>query len=416
MAGVEHSAFFSATVAVPRTRSGAVAIPPLLLVDALAALVAADTASGVTGACLPLLLDQPGVRGCALVLRDGAHAVVVGSAGYDCGSMAAGVTLPLDAGLPVTESVRTGELVVHGSGPSWVAVPFGARRTGALLLSLSTAPPESPDDLARLHLLARAAGDALRRTAAQEDAVVSMALVTRHLEASCATAAGHDVAVRLLPLEGQVGGDLAVCEPARDGGLWLVMADVCGAGLAGGLIARSVSIAVSAVAPYASDPSELLCGVERAIRSTVHAGSFVTAVAVLLSSDSLTVASAGHPAPLILSSTGVAPVLLEPGEPLALETGTGGARRSSTCALPPGAALLLHTDGLTDRRTPGGTLGVDAVSLVPTPWQGDLDSLADDVLARAEAVGPAGDDTSLLLVRRTPAPAERPVAQDVRIA
>lgn len=78
--------------------------------------------------------------------------------------------------------------------------------------------------------------------------------------------------------------------------------------------------------------------------------------------------------------------------------------------------LLLHTDGLTDRSTPLGTRGVDPVDLVPGGWAGDLEVLADLVLAGAQEVGPAGDDTALLLVRRSRILAERPDAQDSTVA
>ena len=95
MASVERGATSGAALPSMRMPPDAVTMPAALLVDALAALVGAGTSSGVASACLPLLLDQPGVRACALVVRDGAHVVVLGSAGYDCGSMDAGVVLPL---------------------------------------------------------------------------------------------------------------------------------------------------------------------------------------------------------------------------------------------------------------------------------------------------------------------------------
>lgn len=155
---------------------------------------------------------------------------------------------------------------------------------------------------------------------------------------------------------------------------------------------------------------------ERAISPTIGPGSFVTAVAALLSGDRLSVARAGHPAPLVLSATGLVPLLVEPGEPLALETGTGGVRRSTTRVLPADAVLLLHSDGLTDRRTPVSTRAVDRVDLVPDRWEGDLEALADLVLAGAEAVGPAADDARLLLVRRSCIPADQPTAQDSTVA
>lgn len=370
-----------------------------LLADILAALAGADAAGSVAAAGLPLLLDQPDVRACAVLVRTASDAVVLASAGYDCGTMAAGMTLPLDAGLPVTEAISTSRLVVRGTGPSWVAVPFGRRRTGALLLSLTSAPPGAADDLARLHRLARALGDALDRAGRQERAVVELADVALRLAPTVPAGTGLDVAVRCLPIEGVVGGDVALCLPDPRGGHWLFVADVCGAGLLGALTARSVATAALAVAPFVDGPEQLLAAVERAVRPDVGAGSFVTAVAAHLTGGQLWVASAGHPPPLLLTSTDAVTLSLDPGEPLALEIGAGVARRTTTYDLPVDAVLLLHTDGLTERCTGAGTRVVEALELVPAGCDGSLDAVADRVLAAAQTAGEAGDDVSLLLVR-----------------
>lgn len=396
----ELDAPLGAPVGLPRQAGDAAFTFGLpLLADTLAALAGADTATSVAAAGLPLLLDQPGVRACAVLVRDAEHALVLASAGYDCGAMAAGTTIPLDAGLPVTEAIGTGRLVVRGSGPSWVAVPFGRRRTGALLLSLTSAPPATADDLARLHRLARALGDALERAGRQEGALVELADVALRLTPATSTDAGLDVAVRCLPIQGAVGGDVALCLPDPRGGHWLFVADVCGAGLLGALTARSVATAVAAVTPYVDDPEQLLAAVERAVRPEVGAGSFVTALAAHLLDGRLRVASAGHPAPLLLTATGALALPLDPGEPLALEIGTGVARRTTAYDLPAGAVLLLHSDGLTDRCTEEGTRAVEPAALASAGCEGSLDAVADRLLAAAQTAGAAGDDVSLLLVR-----------------
>ncbi|MBW3639054.1 MAG: serine/threonine-protein phosphatase [Actinobacteria bacterium] len=396
----ELDAPLGAPVGPPRQAGDAAFTPGLpLLTDILAALAGADTAGSVAAAGLPLLLEQPGVRACAVLVRNASDAVVLASAGYDCGTMAAGMTLPLDAGLPVTEAISTSRLVVRGTGPSWVAVPFGRRRTGALLLSLTSAPPGAAEDLARLHRLARALGDALERAGRQERAVVELADVALRLAPALPTGAGLDVAVRCLPIEGAVGGDVALCLPDPRGGHWLFVADVCGAGLLGALTARSVATAAVAVAPFVDGPEQLLAAVERAVRPDVGAGSFVTAVAAHLTGGRLRVASAGHPPPLLLTATAVVTLSLDPGEPLALEIGAGVARRTTTYDLPVDAVLLLHTDGLTDRCTDAGTRVVEALELVSAGCDGSLDAIADCVLAAAQTAGEAGDDVSLLLVR-----------------
>jgi hypothetical protein len=370
-----------------------------VLLEALAALAAADSRAEVAAAALPLLIEEPGVRACAVVGRDGDRVVVLGSAGYDCGTMGPGAVLPLDAGLPVTEAVRTGRLVERGHGPAWVAVPFGgSRRAGALLLSLTAPPPSAPEDLARLHRLARALGDALRRAAAQERTFQDLALLTTSLAVpGCTT--GSDVVVRSRPHEGPAGGDAAVCVPDGAGGRWLLVADVCGSGLSAAVVARTVHTAATAVAPFVSTPVDLLRAVERAVLPETGPGSFVTALACHVQGTRLRAASAGHPAPVLLDG-GVARVLpVEPGQPLALETGAAADPDTVELDLPVGAVLLLHTDGLTDRRTADGTRSVDAAVLLQGALPHDLQELADHALWAADCHGPVADDVTVLVLR-----------------
>ena len=204
--------------AAPRGPVGARVEPDAeLVVEVLAALAGADSSAAVAAAPLPLLLEVPGVRAAAVVVREGAQVVVLGSAGYGCGSMAPGGVLPLDAGLPVTEAVRTGRPVAQGTGPAWVALPFPrGRGAGALLLSLDAAPP---DDLGRLDRVTRALADALSRASAQEQATAAYAAVTAQLAPRPSPAAeGWEVAVRSLPHAGAVGGDTVLHLPDGRGG------------------------------------------------------------------------------------------------------------------------------------------------------------------------------------------------------
>ena len=386
---------------LPSATSDAV-LDDVLLVDALAALAAADSRAQVAAAALPLLVDRPGVRACAVVGRDGDTVVVLGSAGYGCGSMSAGAALPLDAGLPVTEAVRTGRLVELGTGPAWVAAPFGAGgRSGALLLSLDGGPLGSSEDRARLLRLARALGDALHRAHQQERAVADLALLTASLAGSrpATPAADAAVAVRQVPYDGPVGGDVALVLPDGRGGTWLLVADVCGSGLLAAVVARTVHTAASALAAYVRTPGELLDALDRAVRPDCGPGVFVTALAVHLADGTAVVASAGHPLPLVLHGGVPTPCDVEPGQPLALETGVGAACAVASFPVPAGALLVLQTDGLTDRRGPGGSRDVDLAALLPRPVPDEPAALADALLRAADAVGPAQDDVTVLVVR-----------------
>lgn len=377
------------------------AVPDSLLLDALSALAGARTEADVAGACLPLLLGRSGARAAAVVQRRGAGVVVLGSAGYPCGSMAAGADLPLDAGLPVTDAVRTGAIVVQGSGPSWVAVPFGGglQAPGALLLSLDIAPP-SPDDVVRLQRLATALGDALRRSGVATRHTEVLAAVSAGLRSAPLTAEGVEAATRSLPADDGAGGDVVGCVPDGGGGTWLVAADVCGSGVGPALVAHALRAALRVSARTARGPAELLSDLDDALGPDVAPECFVTAVAVHLAPGgrSARVATAGHPAPLLVREGLARAVEVEPGPPLALEGRVLPELAEVSVTVPRGTVLLLHTDGLTERRRDDQVQLLDAASLA-TGLGDDLEQAADAVLAAADRVGPKQDDVSLLLAR-----------------
>ena len=381
---------------VGRPTLPAVVVPTSVLLDGLTALAAAGTRLDVAHAALPPLLALPGVRAGAVVARTGAEVVVQGSAGYECGTMAPGQRLPLDSGLPVTEAVRTDRTVVRGAGPSWVAAPFRRRGAGALVVSLN-APP--PDDVAPVEVLARAVGAALERTHETERALADLAGLSAGSVARPDVDPALDpalaVAARTLPRDGVAGGDVLLALPDGRTGSWLVVADVCGSGPAAAGLARSVATAVRALAPHCTGPAGLLGELERSLRPAVGPGSFVTAVVVHLQGRSARIASAGHPAPLLLDPSGASALEVPAGPPLALETGGDDVPRQVAVELPAGALLLLHTDGLVDR---DGARCTDPLTLLPGA-PADPQTVLEQVLAAAEGAGAASDDAAVMVAR-----------------
>ena len=382
---------------VARATAPPVVLPAHVLVEALTALAGATDRLEVAEACLPLLRDLVGVRATAVVERSGSDVVVQGSSGYDCGTMAPGSRLPVDAGLPVTEAVRTSRTVTRGPGPSWVAAPFRRRGAGALLLSLDVAPPE---DLGPFEALAHALGDAFERVRRTEGALADLAVLTAGAapagEERTTEEPSADVALRSVPLAGDLGGDLLLVLPDGRGGTWLLVADVCGSGLAAALVAQSVATAVRALAPYAAGPGELLHDLERGLLPVLSAESFVTALVVHVGGAGVVAASAGHPAPVLLTASGASSLDLPTGQPLALATGRDEPYAVAALDLPPDALLLLHTDGLGDREGARGTEPLDLLRDVPL---GEPAAVADAVLAAAALVGTAADDVALMVVR-----------------
>lgn len=383
----------------------AVAFPEAALVDALQPLAGARGAVDIAEAVTAALAGLPGVRAAAVLRKDGRDAVVVGSSGYDCGTMGYGARLPLDSGLPAPEAVRRGVLVRQGPGPGWCAVPFGRRTVapGAVLLSCDAAPPAGEADLARLQRLADAVGAALDRAAAAEQVEAELATVVRALlpgrpvSGGSGSPARGGAAVRQVPRGGVVGGDVAVAAVVG-GARWYVVADVCGSGLEVAAAAAGVRAAVRAAVPHAASPADLLALLDRALQPDARPGVFVTAVAACVRDGSLTVASAGHPAPLLVHAGGVREVAVDPGPPLVLELDGSAGLVDAVGAVPVGALLVLYTDGLTDHRGPDGA-DLDAVSLAEAAGVGAAspEQAATLLLAAADAAGPAVDDTTVLV-------------------
>jgi hypothetical protein len=381
-AGTERRIVLPRAPAAP----GALRVDTAVLVDALSLVAAADGAAEVGAAALRVLARLDGVRA-GLVARSphrGADPVVLTSFGYDCSTMGAGAVLPLSAGLPVTEAVRTGSTRVVGPGPSWVAVPAGAG--AALLLSL-TGPPPSDEGVDLLERLGAAAGAALTRAGRAEQARVDLLVLEQGLAG--AGPSGRGVLVHSRPFRGPLTGD--VVEVVPDGAVrWVLVADVAGRGHPAAVAADRLRAAFRAAAPGSAGPSAVLARLDRALAGGEE--DFATALVLRAAGTSVTAATAGHPPPLLVPGGRVA---VPPAAPLGLRLpGAWLPAGESRLDLPPGGCLIAATDGLVDR---GVEVDLDAVVGALRPGLAP-DALLDAVLAACEAIGPAEDDVTVLVL------------------
>jgi serine phosphatase RsbU (regulator of sigma subunit) len=118
-------------------------------------------------------------------------------------------------------------------------------------------------------------------------------------------------------------------------------------------------------------------------------------------SHSLQWSNAGHPAPTVLTPEGR--VIALPGTDPLLGARHRRPRTTHHYRLPPGATLLLHTDGLVETR---GAVIDDGISDLHRALAGrlgaDPDSLADLLVAHADA-RTREDDVALILATVAPA-------------
>jgi len=346
------------------------AAPDPRLTSLLARLAAASTTAEIADAAVAQAVVLLGGRAGALgLLSPGSSRVeIAGSVGYGCGMMSAGSSLDAGADLPITRAATTGRTVVEAGG--WIAAPLASAPSplGALLVSLAR-PTETPAaDAALLEEIAahtRAALARLPRRPPPPDVVAWSAELD-----------GVAAAVRSQPVSHASGGDIVEFWSAGDGSCWLLVADACGADAPAAATALAVSVAARALAATSAGPAALLTGLDAALGATARADRFVTAVAARLRRTdggvSVTLASAGHPAPCVVTATTASYVDLPAEPPLNLRLGAPVHPRECTLLLAPGDRLVVFTDGALDRT--GGTL-------------------PDDVLLRAvSALGRDGDD------------------------
>jgi hypothetical protein len=390
-----------ASSAAPRARAATLltAEPQSLvaLVSALASLAAAGTAADVGAVAVAGALELTSARGAALGELDGGDVVVRACLGYDCGSMAPGARLPLSAGLPLTECVRTGRTVVRGGEtPGWAAVPVvGADLQMGLLVSLR---PGTRPDVAALELLGAATADALARCRPVPSATAGHAW-RRSLDLPDWLSA----AAVQQPVTGRRdgSGDIVVGQPgSRPGLAWLIVADVCGCGAEAAPTADVVRDIVRPLTAADITPEELLRATDRTLRLR-PVDRFVTAAALRMESLGdgrvrTRIATAGHP-PVLLWRNGEVARVGTAGPPLNLLDETV-APTGVEVVLGPDDLLFVHTDGLVDRGAVDVTDELESL-LTRAGSLGDPATVLDVLVsAMAETTDPSRDDLAAAVV------------------
>lgn len=156
----------------------------------------------------------------------------------------------------------------------------------------------------------------------------------------------------------QVGGDFYDAIPADNGAVLLVIADVMGKGVPAALFAAVLRSTIRSMPQLFSRPGELLGAVNRILFPDLsRVNMFVTAMLAYLKPRDANIlsASAGH-CPLLLWPPGESAENLrrQTGFPLGIEADVTYVAVGNQ--LPPGAAALLHTDGLTETRNGNGEM------------------------------------------------------------
>ncbi len=260
-----------------------------------------------------------------------------------------------------------------------------------------------------LMALVKQAGLAIDRIRLYEDrAYVARKLQEGLLPERLAEAPGVAAAIRYESISGggEVGGDFYDFFASGPDRWTVVIGDVCGKGTEAAVITGLARHTLRAVAQTSDSPAALLAFLNRALREHSEVPSFCTvACATIVPRDeggfTASLSSGGHPFPCVLAADGtlteieiIGTMLGVAEQPELIEV---------TVAIPPGDALVLYTDGVTDARPQGGVrFGEDRLLATIRGAAGrDAEGIASAVedAVRAYLPGPSADDRAILVLK-----------------
>jgi sigma-B regulation protein RsbU (phosphoserine phosphatase) len=201
-----------------------------------------------------------------------------------------------------------------------------------------------------------------------------------------------------------VGGDVYDYLTLDDGRLAVVLGDVTGHGIDAAADMAMAKFVFRSLAREHPEPGDFLAAANEVVLDEVAANKFISMLYLTLDpgASEVACACAGHPWPRIVGPDGTVDALRVAGLVLGVESGqTYTAVRR---ALPPGAAVVLYTDGVIEARRGGEVYGderLDALlrSASGLPAEGLARAVVDD--CRAFAGGELGDDCAVVVIRRT---------------
>jgi serine phosphatase RsbU (regulator of sigma subunit)/CheY-like chemotaxis protein len=295
----------------------------------------------------------------------------------------------------------------------WLAlVPDSSLRTDVVVAFARTKPDRPPVGLVvaqeglpgqeevqiqrQLVLSIALAVEALRSYA--EEHVIAMTLQRSFLPASLPSRPGLAMAVRYIPASdhAEVGGDFYEALTLPGGGILLAIGDVQGHSLRAATIMGELRHALRAFAAEGHPPVEL-CGLLNDVLQRYHPHVIATICLALLDPDSgeLELVNCGHIPPLIVD--GESAVYRQVGGlMLGLPVHNPHSER---LILPPGATLLMITDGLVEDRHSVLDDNMDKLRAAAAETHGaDLESFTNHLMA---LFGPRDDDVAIIAVRRT---------------
>ncbi|WP_030265004.1 SpoIIE family protein phosphatase [Streptomyces sp. NRRL B-24484] len=370
------------------------------------------------------ILPAFGAQALLLSAADAGRLRIIGHRGYSAEAVERLDGLPLDTALSPAGRALTDGIPSFFASPAeiarsypdaprisgkqaWAVLPLivSGRPVGVCVVSYTRPHAFTADERAVLTSLAGLIAQALDR-ARLYDAKNDLAhgLQAALLPRTLPRLDGLDFAARYLPasLGQDIGGDFYDLIRLDERTAAAVIGDVQGHNVAAAALMGQVRTAVHAHAAAGAAPDQVLARTNHLLID-LEPDLLVSCLYVHLDlrRRQATLASAGHPPPLLRRPGGRAHLLdLEPGPLLGIEVAAG--YPLTTLPLPDGTLLALYTDGLVE--VPGTDLELitDGLAAHLSDHRSDgLDDLIDGLVRVGWPSGQHTDDIALLLLRAT---------------
>jgi phosphoserine phosphatase RsbU/P len=257
----------------------------------------------------------------------------------------------------------------------------------------------TPEDADLLAVVAERVALATQAALLASERAASTLLERSLVPSALPPVAGLEFAARYVPSADRgVGGDWYDVFQLPSGDVWITVGDVAGHGLRSAVVMGRLRTMLRVHAFAGAGPDEAL---DLTNGVFVHFDpdemATVACIAMPPSSNEIAVCSAGHPPPILALPGGPAQAVeLETWPPL----GVAYERRGSPAAVrfPPGATLVLYTDGLIERRGESLTARLRQLCRIVNADAPDL--VCRRIMSRLVGSVPPEDDIALLAARR----------------
>jgi len=324
----------------------------------------------------------------------------------------AAVTAALDA---IRHQPAASVAVLPGDeGASLLAAPLDGIGSSAIAAEFPGGGPVSAEVRELFSLLTSHLAQVLAKARDYEQAR-TVALTLQHAILA-PTELPHGFAARYTPAVPplEVGGDWYDVVPLPGELTGVVVGDCVGRGLPAAAVMGQLRSASQAVLLRAPGPAEALTDLD-SFASRIPGAECTTVFCAIIdaAAGTVTYSCAGHPPPIFVNAAGKYH-LLDGARSLPLGMLPDGWQRSqATAELPPGATLMLYTDGLVERRHQPLDKGIDAAAITLAEHAQDHpDDVADHVMSDMTPAAGYEDDVAVLIYRHPPAPLNIQVSAD----